>query len=545
MNIKKQNGVYYTPSALADFIINYLIKEYSFNNTLSVLEPSCGDGVFVESIRKSSLYTKHNLSMSLVEIDKSELSKIPDILNESLDKHEINYYHDDFLDFQKDHFKKYDFIIGNPPYIKKNFLSSNQIEICNEILQDMGIFPAKIKNIWTAFLVRSIKMVKEDGIVCFVLPAELLQVKHAEPIRELMSIFFQCIEIFTFNEIIFENIEQDTIIFIGSKKSNKRGLHYHNINSLDDIVDNNFTTIINNEFENGTDKWTSLMLDKKLNLLINNLRDRVQTINSYCKSSAGIVTAANEDFIIGEHILNKYKLNEYAVPIVKKSSYIQNSIKFTSDDLQELIRKGTPTNLIAFENDEDEFSSEVKEYLMLLKEKKIHERYKCKNRHKWFVIPSIWKSEAFFFKRSYHYPKVIINEADVCVTDTAYRITMKENFETKSFTFSFYNSLTLVFTELFGRFYGGGVLELTPNEFKKLPLPYVEVEEEEINHLDFMFRTKVELNEILEYTNFIILEKGFGFTKDEIKSLDKARELLMTRRLKIMTPHSQESQGAQ
>ena len=35
--------------------------------------------------------------------------------------------------------------------------------------------------------------------------------------------------------------------------------------------------------------------------------------------------------------------------------------------------------------------------------------------------------------------------------------------------YSFYNSLTLLYAEIAGRFYGGGVLELSPKEFRSLP----------------------------------------------------------------------------
>jgi hypothetical protein len=69
------------------------------------------------------------------------------------------------------------------------------------------------------------------------------------------------------------------------------------------------------------------------------------------------------------------------------------------------------------------------------------------------------------------FPKFIINEAKALATDSAYLVTAKKDIDINSLVLLFYNSLTLVFSEINGRFYGGGVLELTPNEFKKLPIP--------------------------------------------------------------------------
>ncbi|MFP3471721.1 hypothetical protein R0J90_16885, partial [Micrococcus sp. SIMBA_144] len=81
--------------------------------------------------------------------------------------------------------------------------------------------------------------------------------------------------------------------------------------------------------------------------------------------------------------------------------------------------------------------------------------------------------------RSHEFPRLIINEAGVYVTDNAYGITPKSGFTVRGICYSFYNSLTFLFAEMGGRFYGGGVLELSPVEFRDLPLAYHEPSEEE------------------------------------------------------------------
>jgi hypothetical protein len=85
----------------------------------------------------------------------------------------------------------------------------------------------------------------------------------------------------------------------------------------------------------------------------------------------------------------------------------------------------------------------------------------------------------FFFKRSDGYPRICVNEADVYITDTAYGVHPKEGYTIRGICFSFYNSLTILFAEIYGRFYGGGVLELSPNELKNLPMVYYEPTDEE------------------------------------------------------------------
>ncbi|MGY4111338.1 N-6 DNA methylase [Aeribacillus sp. SP014] len=48
---QKLRGGYYTPKALADFIVKWALpKKSKENNYVKILEPSCGDGVFLESV---------------------------------------------------------------------------------------------------------------------------------------------------------------------------------------------------------------------------------------------------------------------------------------------------------------------------------------------------------------------------------------------------------------------------------------------------------------------------------------------------------------
>ena len=112
---------------------------------------------------------------------------------------------------------------------------------------------------------------------------------------------------------------------------------------------------------------------------------------------------------------------------------------------------------------------------------------------------------------------------------------MKQGYEIASLAFSFYNSFSLLNAELEGRFYGGGVLELTPNEFKKIPLPYLNVSEKDINKLDDLLRKKTPLNIILDFTDDLILKKGHGFKEQDVVFFREVRAKLVERRIKINT----------
>ena len=113
--------------------------------------------------------------------------------------------------------------------------------------------------------------------------------------------------------------------------------------------------------------------------------------------------------------------------------------------------------------------------------------------------------EGFFLKRSHFYPKILKNLANVFITDSAYKIEMKNGYDINSLIYCFYNSLTLSFAELEGRYYAGGVLELVPSEFKKLPIPYFKITEEEFEAFRIDFENKNDIEDILGQNDLRIL----------------------------------------
>lgn len=531
MTKKKTTGAYYTPSYLSDFIFSRLEENLKDRNRLSLLEPSVGDGSFLDALLRANISNKKNITVKAIEINKSEIAKLK---KRNFRKMLVNFIHKDFLRFEPSVRKKYDIIIGNPPYVKKNILSLNQIKLGNKIYKRSNVSEKLFKNIWSAFLIKSISLLNKNGILAFVLPAELLQVKYAMKIKEYVIGKFKRVEIFTFSDLLFECKGQNTIILIGYKKHLNEGVYYSHISSIDEIKTNQVSLNKNDTIQLLDIKWVHHTLDSESLQLLNNIKSALNRVKDYCVSKPGIVTAANNFFIINSEIENQYKWSKYTKPIIQKGSYVQTGIVFDHSDYEELSMAGKPMRIICLsDKDINQLNSKNKEYLLIGEKMKLQNRYKCQIRKNWSVIPNIDEpAEGFFFKRSHFYPKLLKNEANVLVTDAAYKIEMQSGYDIQSFVFSFYNSLTLVFSELGGRYYGGGVLELTPNEFKELPVPYFRITDAEFKQLSHMFEKNKDISQILKYTDFLLLSK-IGLSKEKILQIQNLRETLGSKRLKV------------
>ena len=67
-----------------------------------------------------------------------------------------------------------------------------------------------------------------------------------------------------------------------------------------------------------------------------------------------------------------------------------------------------------------------------------------------------------------------MNECHAISTDTMHRMKFNENVEPETVLLAYYNSISFAFTEICGRSYGGGVLEILPGEMGNIILPKVD-----------------------------------------------------------------------
>ena len=93
-----------------------------------------------------------------------------------------------------------------------------------------------------------------------------------------------------------------------------------------------------------------------------------------------------------------------------------------------------------------------------------------------------------------------------------------------------FRSMTLAQCEFYGRYYGGGVRELVPSEFKKIVIPYRKIEEGDVGHLKELFRKEASSFEIVSFVNSKTLEKDIP--EDSILKLEKMRKQLIRQRKK-------------
>lgn len=162
-------------------------------------------------------------------------------------------------------------------------------------------------------------------------------------------------------------------------------------------------------------------------------------------------------------------------PYVKTEDIHAHSVFFKYDDWKKNVDQGKAAYLIDFPDTPiEKYSQGQKNYIELGEKNGDNTGYKCKIREKWYQIPSVWVPDAFFLRRNNLYPKFVLNCCDAVSTDTMHRIKFNNGIEPERIVLSYYNSISFAFTEICGRSYGGGVLEILPGEVGNVLVPILD-----------------------------------------------------------------------
>jgi len=531
---QKLRGAYYTPLPLAEMMVSLFAGNGKIKK---VLEPSCGDGVFLDALVHKNLISSID-EIVAIEIDEIEANKSKKnmrnlcnvkILNEDF----FNYYNG------KCENEKFDLILGNPPYIRYQYLEESQREFLSGILTSQGMKANKLVNTWVGFMVACVNLLNKNGKIAFVVPAEIMQVAYAEDLRLFLADKLSEITLITFEELVFPDIEQEIVVFIGEKGKQEKGIRIVELSNLDDLKTFDIGTNGFQKLQHVHEKWTKYFTNSEENELIKQIKrdNQFQKLSDVALINVGITTGNNKFFSVTQEKVDNYALQDMVRPLIGRSSHA-NSIYFTKDDWKENVSNGKAAYLIDFpEREINSFSDKQQLYIMHGEEQGGNTGYKCRTRNKWYCIPSVWVPDAFFLRRNNLYPKFVLNCCGAVSTDTMHRIKFNDGINPERIILSYYNSISFAFVELCGRSYGGGVLEILPGEVGNIMVPKLDSipvwkVREILKQVDKIIRLGSNIETALDIVDKEILVTILGYDYEICQRARGIWKKLQNRRLK-------------
>jgi adenine-specific DNA-methyltransferase len=224
-NMRSENGVFYTPSALSSRLIEMSLDANKDWGTISVTDPACGSGAFLIPValkianalkRKSASAILQHIETHLkgYEIDPFAAwlcqvfieVALKDIIS-AAGRHIVNLVTVcNTLEHQFTPDEKFDLVIGNPPYGKIKLTD----KIASKYKQSLYGHP----NLYGLFIHLAINITKENGAIAYLTPTSFLSGEYFKNLRLFIRKNAIPLEVdfVSVRKGVFEDVLQETML---------------------------------------------------------------------------------------------------------------------------------------------------------------------------------------------------------------------------------------------------------------------------------------------------------------------------------------------
>lgn len=509
-NIKKSDGVVYTPYTIAKFMINNMLhpQDIISNPFIKILDPSCGEGNIlfpviehVYNIFKNNLPTINKIhSMELKEemlinfiitnniygydINNEICQALKDNLYKMSKTSKLNIYNEDFLFSEIEN--KVDIIIGNPPYVShKNIDRNYYLKIRNEY---SDVFVNK-SDLMFAFYKKSNMFLKEDGKCSLITSRYFMEGESGKKLRKYIIENYSIDKIMDFYGVRpFKNAGIDPVILFLKKQIDDGKIHITKFSSFNSKFENFY--IDKNYLLN--DQW--LLLNEISKGIYDKIHNKcTKKLKEICKSFQGVITGLDKAFIIDSEQIEELGIDKKNLRRWIKSSNIKNGdIK---DSNMFLIYSDSIVDI------DEELN--IKQHLQNYKNK-LEMRRECKKgMRKWFHLQwgreeKLFLNEKLIFPYKNNYNNFAYDKGSFFSADV-YGLILNEDspYDYEELKFLLNSKIYDFYFKCFGKKLGRDLYEYYPYSVMEMKIP------------------DKPLNSIKEINDY------FEFTENEIKYIEE------------------------
>jgi len=529
---EKLRGGFYSPQPLVERCLDRVAELVGSRAELTVLEPSAGDGAFLRGLAKHRLIASVG-RVDAVELIADEAAKCRVILHDLGVEGQV--VDASFLDWAIGR-AGYDIALGNPPFVRYQFVSPSDQRAVPAIEKQLGLSLAGVSNLWIPILLASLGSLAPGGVFAFIVPSECFTGVSARTVRRWLASNVKDLRVDLFPTASFPSVLQEVVVLSGRRAAgptSSAGL----LEVREHFSDGRILRWMNPIGDEPT--WTRHLLEPVHREALSTAvaLPVVRELGSVVKFAVATVTGANDYFCVDKATLDGYGLERWALPLLPRIRHAPGLV-YRIDDQTRTERSGAKGYLLDFSASRPDPTESIGPalYLGLGTAAAIDRRYKTRIRDPWYRVPVVPAGELLLQKRSHRFPRVVLNRAGVVTTDTIYRGSMRPAYvdHQRDVVGAFHNSLTLLTAEVEGRSFGGGVLELVPSEIARLRVPVLDgfgVHTDELDGLARKINLANDGEELVDLTDTLLVRTEVGFTRELVATLREARMTLVRRRL--------------
>ncbi len=452
---EKARGAFYTPPSLTRFLVGWAVRDQGD----TVLEPSAGDGAFVEALVERFAAIgggSGGASLLAIEREAHEAAKVRTVAPLA------QVLASDFFDVDPDSVPRVNVVVGNPPYIRYHGFSGEVRDKAQERARAQGVDLSNLASSWAHFVVHATGFLTSRGRLGLVLPAELLHTDYAGPVRAFLTSRFRSITVVAFDQAVFDSAQVDAVLLLASddEPAGFRVVRVRSDAQLDEI---DLRQVVS---QTGEARWSGSVDGDTHGVYAELLAgDNVERLGCFAQVDIGFVSGANDFFILTRADAAKLNLPEALLtPIIRGPR-----------DVPGVLIRDEEARLLLDIPRRAQLDNPTIAYLSQGELAGISQRYKCRHRTPWYSVPLPKQLPDAFLPYMHHQaPRLIVNRDQLRNSNLVHGVSLSTGApDASALAVAMASSVTLLSAEIEGRAYGGGVLKLETKEAERLLVPVV------------------------------------------------------------------------
>jgi adenine-specific DNA-methyltransferase len=396
---RKARGAFFTPDAIAEFLAAWAVRTADS----SVLDPTCGESVFLLAAgqRLRELGTDSDqLARQLFGIDLHGASlrasgSMLEAEGLAATLIEDNIFRVPTPDRPACPLSFVDAVVGNPPFVRYQEHRGDDRRSSAEAALRQGVRLSGLASSWASVVIHASGFLKPEGRLAMVLPAELLTVHYAEPVRRWLRERFSGVTLVMFDRLQFDDALEKVVLVLahGSGGCESFSLVYvDDAQDLEKLMFGDAITVM----PASEGKWTDLLLPMRDRRLFRSVVERNFTpLETYGSPTLGTVTGGNDFFALSEATREHYGIEEHQLrKMCPPGTRHLQGLGFGAADWRHLRDNGDRVWMFCPEADDD--SSQVERYVKFGKAQGFDQAYKCRIRTPWWRPPRAAPPDLFF-----------------------------------------------------------------------------------------------------------------------------------------------------
>lgn len=453
---QKHSGAYYTPAAVAESLRTWALR----GSTDRLLDPSCGDGQFIEGHLNSVGIEQDTFAA------KRAIERAPGAL----------VHEGDFFAWAENTSERFDCAAGNPPFIRYQTFKGEVRQTALRLCDQVGARFNGLASSWAPFLVATATLLRPGGRMAFVVPAEIGHAPYSAPLIEFLAAHFAVVHVIAVRDKLFPALSEDCwLLYADGYGQETPEIRFSTLASFGKMASppKRFMRIPLADWRTtwGRRLRPFLMATDARNMYREAVtHSETRRFSELANIGIGYVSGANDFFHlrpsearrlrIPAQLLHPTVRNGRALPVRRLT---ESAVKqWHQDDEQVLLLRLSKR---------DRVPASVTRYLDTEAGQLAREAYKCRVREPWYSVPDVQIPDYFLSYMSGLTPNLVRNDAGCTCTNSVHSVRLREGVNASRLLDTWESPFIKLSCELEGHPLGGGMLKVEPREAGQIALP--------------------------------------------------------------------------